>query len=224
MRHRVFVGTALLSLGLVAPTVASADPIAITGGTIVQPGGPGTTPGTGNLVGTENFTWRGEIDPFASFGSQCELRCSPGATVDVGGFVGASNVKGVVTYEDQQFLVGGTPASFGALNLNFLTDPFVLPPAGTSAVFSSPFTMTGTLQFPFFGPPAQPSVAIGGSGIATAFFVPSPAAPGVAPGWQLSELRYEFAPEPVPEPSTLLLVGGGMAALLRRRLRSRRER
>ena len=221
MRYRVFIGTALLLLGFSVP-MAQADPIVMTGGTIVQPGGPGANPGSGNLVGTDNFSWTGQIDPFASFGSQCELRCSPGETVDVGGFLGASNVKGEVTYQNQQFLVGGTTTSFGALNMNFETDSFMLPPAGSTAVFSSPFTMSGELVFPFFGAPGQSPVPLSGAGIVTAFFVPSPSATDVAPGWQLSQLNYDFAAEPVPEPGTMLLVGGGMAALLRRRLRSRR--
>jgi hypothetical protein len=222
MRSRAFIGTALLLLGLLAPNApAEADPIVITSGTIVQPGGPGLNIGNGSLVGTQNFTWPGQTDPFASFGSQCELRCSPGATVDIGGFLGASNVKGEVTYQDQRFLVGGTPASFGVLNMDFTIDSFVLPPAGSSAAFSSAFTMSGELIFPFFGPPAQPNVPLSGSGIATAFFVASPSAPGVAPGWQLSQFTYNFDSEPVPEPTTMLLVGGGLVALMGRRLRSR---
>lgn len=222
MHSRVFVGTALLLLAIVAPNSAQADPIVITAGTIVQPGGTSSIPGSGNIVGTENFTWVGEIDPTASFGAQCDLRCAPGAIVNVGGVLGTTNVKGEVTYQDQQFRVGGTPASFGVLNFNFLTESLELPPAGPSAVFTAPFTVTGGLTFPFFGPPAQPSVPLSGAGIVTAFFIPSPSAPGVAPGWQLSQLSYEFAAEPVPEPSTMLLVGGGMAALLRRRWRLKR--
>ena len=220
MRSRLLVGSALLFVALFAPTLpAGADPIVITSGTIVQPGRPAGI-GSGDLVGTQNFTWVGQIDLFSGFGDQCELRCSPGVTLDMGGRLLGSSAKGEVTYLDQQFRIGGSTPSFGVLNMNFTAEPFVLPPAGSSATFTTPFMMSGQLLFPFFGPPAQPSVPLSGSGFATALFIPSTA--GVAPGWQLSQVTYEFVSEPVPEPSTMLLVGGGVAALLRRRFRSKR--
>src|SRR5215212_7945376 len=109
MRSRVTVGTTLLLLALFAPNApAAADPISITGGTIVQPGGAGLNPGSGNIFGTENFTWVGEIDPFASLGTQCEIRCSPGETVNLSGVLSGTSAKGAVSYQDQQFLVGGS--------------------------------------------------------------------------------------------------------------------
>jgi hypothetical protein len=220
MRSRVFVGTALLSLGVLSPTPrAEADPIIVTSGTIVQPGGPGANPGSGNVAGTENFTWIGQIDIFASFGTQCELRCSPGAIIDLNAVLRGTAAKGEVTYQDQQFLVGGSPASFGSVNMDFITPTLTLPPPGSAATFSLPFTMSGSLGFPFFGPPAQPNVPLSGSGFVIAIFGPSPPSPNVAPGWQLRQITYEFS-DPVPEPATMFLVGSGVLALLRRRMRS----
>src|SRR5215211_7107729 len=117
MRSRAFVGMSLVLLGLFAVNApAQADPITITGGTIVQPGG--TSPGSGSILGTENFSWVGQIDVFANFGAQCEIRCGPGETFDLGGVLSGTNAKGDVTYQNQQFSIGGSSNSFGALNLD----------------------------------------------------------------------------------------------------------
>src|SRR5215213_8522686 len=196
MRSRVIVGTTLLFLGLFAPnSPAVADPITITGGTIVQPGGfVGFNPGSGNIFGTENFSWVGDIDPNASFGTLCELRCSPGTTADLGPDI-IGTALGDVTYQDQQFRVGGSSDSFGQLTLNFTSASVVLPPAGSSVTFTAPFTVLGSLTFPRppFGEPTPLPAPLSGSGTVTALFGPSPFAPGVAPGWQLRQLTYEFS-------------------------------
>jgi hypothetical protein len=216
MRPRAIVGTTLLLLGLFGPNApAAADPITITGGTVFQPGGAGPNPGSGSIFGTENFRWAGQIDPLASFGTQCEIRCSPGESVNLSGMLSGTNVKGEVTYQNQQFLVGGSSNTFGALNLDFTAGSIVLPSVGTTASFTSTFTASGQLLFPFFGPPAQPAVPLSGSGIVTALFIPSQFT--ATPGWQLSGLTYEFSDAAVPEPATMLLVGGGLALLRRYR-------
>jgi hypothetical protein len=227
MRSRVIVGTTLLLLGLFAPNApAAADPITITGGTIVQPGGSGFNPGSGNIFGTQNFSWIGNIDPNASFGTLCDLRCSPGTTADLGPDI-IGTATGDVTYQDQQFRIGGSADSFGQLTLNFTSEAVLLPPAGSSATFTAPFTVSGSLNFPrppVFGQPTPLPVPVSGAGTVTALFGPSPFSPVVGPGWQLRQLTYEFSDAPVPEPGTMLLVGGGLAALVRKRLQSKQAK
>jgi hypothetical protein len=59
------------------------------------------------------------------------------------------------------------------------------------------------------------TILLQGAGMVTTTWVLSAGEAGAV--WSLASARYDFAPAaPVPEPSTLLLTAGGLAALYRR--------
>jgi PEP-CTERM motif-containing protein len=89
--------------------------------------------------------------------------------------------------------------------LGFSSDPVTLPPLGNaSASVEAPFRFTG-----FFENVAETEVLqanLTGAGIGRLFLTPFPS------GWEPRSATFEFATTqaPVPEPSTLLLVGGAL--------------
>ena len=128
------------------------------------------------------------------------------------------------------YTVGGVPyttwSNFeNTLNVSITAADFVLPtnPTVGDITFTTPFAMTG---FVHLGPNQVGMMTgirtdIAGEGVATVSLRRS----SVNSPWLLTNLNYTFnQPNPVPEPSTLLLFGTGAAALggnIRRRRRRR---
>ena len=82
----------------------------------------------------------------------------------------------------------------------------------------APFTLEGN----FFLSGPNGGVPITGRGMATLFFVP--AFSGMTTPPMIERIRYDFADQaPVPEPSTLTMVAGGLLAIVRA-ARKRREK
>ena len=105
--------------------------------------------------------------------------------------------------------------------LSFDTEPFIAPPPTSSTPstvsFSTPFTLNGRLRGST-GPQGSGSelfnVLLTGSGTASTTARP------IVPNAYLVNggVSYDFAPlSATPEPSTLLLMGTGLATVLRRR-------
>jgi hypothetical protein len=95
--------------------------------------------------------------------------------------------------------------------------------AGAGVTGSQPFTFTGTLTATPFPDdsgtgPTLFSILLAGSGLATIEFYPELTNGGA----EVLEIRYDFA-DPVPEPTTLLLAGSGLAAVCRRRMTVKRQ-
>jgi hypothetical protein len=214
MRRRVL----LAALLWVLPTLSvDAGPIVITGGSLDMPN-PAVVGGPLGILDVRGFDGfhliaRGEAH---GLGHQC-YPCPPGDTLSLGGSLQAGFY---------QLLEGGPvppnppwrPESLW--NYFFEGGDVTVPPLGTSAVLTAPFVFTGTLTFidtefpPAF--PPQMSFELFGRGTARVELRPNPFG---TPVWEFGQARYDFAP--VPEPATLLLVGGGLAAVARRRGRPR---
>lgn len=214
----------VVSLGffcLLAAIPASADPIVITSGflTAASAYGPGATI---SLQGTRGFSiegrptiGEGRIDPF----TEC-FPCLPGTRISVGGLLSGSALPTSATLD------GVTHTDINGLNsvqtifLEFFGRAVVPPIDDTTSMVSVPFDLRGA--FYFFD--ESRSVPIVGSGVVTVLFRTQPVAPGSAPEWMVGGVRYDFraAPAAVPEPATLAMVGGGIAAIasaVRRRRR-----
>jgi PEP-CTERM motif len=148
-----------------------------------------------------------------------------GATLNSSGFGGQGAIKGVIegiTY----------PLTFVTLSSGTITTPTAtLTELGESLVevpFSFTTVMNGYLESPVTRPDNAPplfTLDLTGSGKASASFI------GLADDehgrtFSLgSDMRYEFVQaQPVPEPGTLFLVGGAIAALAARRSLASRRR
>jgi PEP-CTERM motif len=206
----------LLSLG--AAPRASAEPIIITGGTFLVPGL--SEAGSISIVGTRGFslvskvtTLEGRVDPFTN----C-FPCSPGvSTISIGAFQAGTSFYGPVTLDGVTYHVG-----------DGIDDPELIgfeifgtaPVPGVDSLPTSvtvPFTLEGN----FFASFPEAGVPIKGRGLATLFFRPDASMP-VNPN--IERVRYDFTDQtPVPEPSTLTMVAGGLLAVVRAARKRRQQ-
>lgn len=212
MKMRLIVLVSAVTLGLTTPA-AFADPIAITGGDLFIGGLPfGPFPpfgvellGDSTVIRAVTFT---QTSSFVTAGRPVDLSRSISISTSAGTGPFGQLVEGTQFHD---VLVQGT--------LNFSATPFLPSPGAFS---TTPFTMSGKLSIfelvPFRGPGALLRTAeLTGSGTA-GLRLDRP----IDVSFSTSGFLYSFNPGPVsptPDPSTLLLVSGGLAAVLRKRLR-----
>jgi len=224
---RIACFVACLSVLCLHAIQAVADPVTITTGSIVLSQPSMFQVGPIALAGTRGFSieglvdsGEGRIDPL----NQC-FPCVPTADFSVGMRLGTFAISGTATLDGQTYddinLLNSN--NFVHLHLIGMT---VLPPVnGPSLVIRAPFTLTPDALFRYevtpgssTEPPDLATVTLAGRGTAAVSFVANPS----VPVWEFSQVRYEFAP--VPEPATVVLVGGGLVAMLLRTKTRRRRR
>lgn len=215
-------------LWLAAPRTTSADPIAITSGTITLPANFAPAPTTLNGTdGVRTFTFtNGVISTDAIIGpyTSCEP-CTTQVSIAIHAVIG---VSGDVTYGSESYRVGpGLLDTDGDLNLDVLGAPIPLPTPGAVGelrTFTAPFTASGTLVPPFF--PGGLTNTLSGSGMMTITLAGGPMGVGQPTEWSFRRAEYRFSessggPAPVPEPASCLLIASGLSALaLKRRSRA----
>jgi hypothetical protein len=204
---------------LVAAAPLYADPVTLTSGLVrtnIRIVGGGAV----FEVAGADFFWSSAGD-FHSPLALC-APCPDGTTSTLGGTMSLSNRGGSlvwngVTYNDASFYGRGT----------FTTDEVVMSGSGPFSL-ATPFRFEGLFDMYLQGAPYIPafSMSLIGSGTALAQFFQYPD----LPGWIMPEgegLTYTFEAQqqsPVPEPTSLVLIGTGLAGLVVRRWRSRAER
>lgn len=200
---------------------ASAEPIFITAGSFSRTisGAAGDAPGTGQLSGTQGFSLTGFFgrEAFPGQLSACGDFCVPGTTFVYNESTSGTDLTGTISFLGASYTSGGESDKNAYLGLYVLgLEPLVFPagaPPGQTAMLSIPVQLKGILHVP-----QLPSTGVFGRGTLDVFLL-SIVEPGLPHGWRATSLEYRFQPtaEPTPEPASLLLIGGGLAAMFARR-------
>ena len=210
--------TICISLLLVTftPTVASADPIEITSGfvSVLRLRGP-----TYNLVGL-NFVATGGAGEHGATGPELCSPCLAGDIIPLNSlYVGRSLGLGTAIVDGRVF-----PNLIFSGLFEFTGDPLVIPNSMSNVVLTAPFTFSGfmagcLLSDPFCQTPVFTTELIGSgvSRIEFSFHVDSQGGP-------LSEfVRVTHVFGPIPEPTSVLLLTSGLAAIGAAKLKRRRS-
>lgn len=204
----------LLLLAAFTPSTTRADTVFITSGTLTVTGFQGGLRFT--LFGN-NFFASGGGERGASGPQIACTVCTSGSFVTVfGNFLGSSLGGGTIIFN-------GVDHSGGFAGAFMLTGPPIEIPFSLSNIsVTSPFVFSGRLiscpQDCFLGPQVF-SVDMIGGGTATIDLLFSGLTPNGNAIFTFQKVTYNFE---VPEPASLLLLGGGLAllgAIFRRRIR-----
>jgi hypothetical protein len=211
----------VLTLAMLLPvSPATADPIRITGGSMVVDGTHGSTTGTVDIHGTQGFSAQLLLGLASTTGPWRCCPMPPGTSIDVSGFFDASDGAGIVQLNGISY---GVPSFNADVFMRPFGGPVIAPPLSTSAVLTTPFEVRGdgSSQLQLFDFEGEPTVIfpLVGRGVATIELTPNQSG---APAWEFARARYDFeSAAPVPEPATFVLFGTGALALAARQHRRR---
>jgi hypothetical protein len=172
----------------------------------------GSAIGGVQLIGDRGFTFVGTMA--GGFQAPLGNPLPPGETIILDGSANGLGLSGTATLDGVTYLdVGGLDSPTGAI-LQFLAQMTLPSPLSPPSSVMAPFL----LDF-LFHVPGQEDHHLSGSGTATVFLGEDKGF-GI-PSWLVTDIRAELSsgPAPVPEPTTLLLAGSGLAWVARRRRR-----
>jgi hypothetical protein len=208
----------LLCTAIVFAKAAGAEPIRITAGSAEVTGTGASVSTPIHLVGERGFTLRSLATGFPSE-LVCFDQCVPGATVPLNMRWGGFDLPAVVTLDGVTYHDVGSISVQADATIAFLASATLPPFSGDTSTVVVPFRFSGTFSYPVSG--GLSSVDLVGAGTVTSTFR---RVTGVGDSdfyvQQLSTYRFDAA-SPVPEPGTMLLVGGGLLWGFGRRMRRR---
>ena len=182
----------LLLIFVFTPSTTQADPIVITGGSLTVTGVGG---GPNYVLFGDNFSASGTGERGNVGLQNAFLLSSPGSVINVNAlFVGSS--------------LGDNHAG----TFQFTGPPITVPSSLTNLTLTSPFVFTGTLHtcpVSCFLGPVTSTFTLVGSGTATFELLAGVTSSG-APIFTFRTITYNFE---VPEPASIVLLGGGLVAL-----------
>lgn len=197
-------------------TPAQADPVQVTGGFLHMTGLSGQLSLTGErglALDARVHAWFGSWGPSMS---DCVIVGCGARPLSLNAHWSGGDLSGVAALDGRVEGIGGQDRASGLVEFYAAVE---LPQPGlVPATLFTPFTFGGLLQ------PGRmmtgPSGELFGSGWATVML--SPRTLDGTRLWSVREVRYDFSPDPIPETSTLLLLGGGAVTLGANRWRRRR--
>jgi hypothetical protein len=205
------VAIAVLSL-LGAVAAASADPVTITSGTLVAVR-PADTSGPASLRGTRGFSLEATVstvDGRVNVLTNCEP-CLPGSPLSVAGILSGFVFEGVAMLDGKTFTdLSGVPTDSASIYMEFFGETVLPVFQNADLLVTLPFRLEGMFTAP------STSAALRGHGLATVLLQPQVNF-DEPPSWIGRRVVYDFGNQAtVPEPSTMILVGGGLIAIARR--------
>lgn len=206
----------ILAVALALALPAGAETIVLTSGVFNWVTGGGNA---GVALAGPGFNFEGRAFAFSGLfepRTQCLVpECTIGTTVNLRSRFTDTDIPGTATYNGVTYdQVGGLTAP-AALDARW-SGSLVIPAAFAGGVVTAPFTFAGE----FYRPGGI--LELLGGGTATLSFAPSAPFPGT---FNVTGIRFEIEASPVPEPTSMLLIGTGLAgmAALRRRRRQDNE-
>jgi hypothetical protein len=196
-----------------ATAAVSAEPVQVTGGSLTMTGTSGQLAITGDRGFSYTatvFTLNGYWAPWSLNG--CYFLCAAGP-VSIDATWSGHDFAGTATLDGRTYENVGSFSGITSMWARFSGTVDVPAPGLESRVLVTPFTFTGMFHHGL-------TEQLVGSGWATVMLTPTTWEG--QPLWALRHVRYDFSPDPIPEPATLLLVGGAAAGLALRRWRRQR--